>query len=330
MKHRTTTILSAVLLAVAACDQQNPSAVTAPTLNPGQVAPALSPTWRVPGDFATIQDAVNDADVQDGDQITLGPGSHDGVILTKSLHFVGTGGASIDGGPLHSSGLVQGFRLNAGSDGASFEHLTFTTDLAIINGDGVDGITVGYNTFLNAIQAVSAWRGDSWNIHHNDIVDLRTRCGGGIGILLGDFSGGVVQDNIVAHNKISGTLHVSAGDCGGYSGTGIVVYADFRSGRMGADEIKNNSIVNNSVALTSDNPTLVDVIALELTDTRNDATLGPLTIFDNVIGFNDFRGTVNQIVLTPSNLDQVNAFSRNLGDSRGQGLHPSVFGPGGQ
>ncbi|MGH9203796.1 MAG: hypothetical protein ACRD2A_21425, partial [Vicinamibacterales bacterium] len=223
------------------------------------------------------------------------------------------------------AGLSQGFRLLAGSDGASFEHLVFTADLAIINGDGVDDVTVAHNTFLNAIQAVTNWRGDAWNIHHNDIVDLRTRCGGGIGILIGDFSGGVVQDNVVDHNKIGGTLHVSAGDCGGYSGTGIVIYADFRFGRTGADDIRNNRIVNNSVALSSDNPSLVDVIALELTDTRDDALLGPATIFGNAIGFNDFRGTVNQIVLTPTNLDGVNTFSRNLGDSRGHGSHPSVF-----
>lgn len=324
MKHPAA-ILAAGLLAVAACDQPDPLAVASPKMNPGHGAPAQSTTWRVPGDFPTIQDAVNDAGVQDGDQVTLGPGSHNGVLLTKGLHFVGTGGASIDGGPLHPAGLSQGFRLLAGSDGASFENLAFTTDLAIINGDGVDGVTIGHNTFLNAIQAVSNWRGDGWNIHHNDIVDLRTSCGGGIGILVGEFLGGIVKDNVVDHNRISGTLHVSTGDCGGYDGTGIVIYADFRFGRLGADDIRNNTVSNNTVALSSDNSSLVDVIALELTDTRDDATLGPATIFDNAIGFNDFRGMVRQIVLTPSTLDAVNIFSRNLGDSRGHGSHPSVF-----
>jgi hypothetical protein len=325
MKHRTT-ILSAVLLAVVACDQPYNSPITGPKVDPGQAAPAQAPTWRVPGDFATIQDAVKSSNVQNGDQIILTGGSHNGVVLTKSLHFTGIGGASIDNGPMHPAGLSQGFRLEAGSDGSSFENLIFTTDLAIFNSvDGVDGVTVARNTFLNAIQAVSAWRGDGWNIHHNNIVDLRTRCGGGIGILLGDYNGGIVQDNIVANNKITGTLHVSAGDCGGYSGTGIVVYADFRWGRLGAAEIKNNQIVNNSVAMSSDNASLVDVIAVELTDTRDDPLLGPTTIFGNAIGFNDFRGTLNQIVLTPSNLDVVNTISRNLGDSRGHGSHPSVF-----
>jgi hypothetical protein len=52
-------------------------------------------------------------------------------------------------------------------------------------------------------------------------------------------------------------------------------------------------------------------------------------IFDNAIGFNDFRGMELQIYLTPEDLGNYNDISRNLGDNRGHGLHPSVFGPGG-
>jgi len=49
----------------------------------------------------------------------------------------------------------------------------------------------------------------------------------------------------------------------------------------------------------------------------------------NKIGFNDLRGTALQIALTPDGLDEDNKISRNLGDNRGHGLHPSAFGPGG-
>jgi len=79
----------------------------------------------------------------------------------------------------------------------------------------------------------------------------------------------------------------------------------------------------------SDTPNVVDVAAFELTDTRNDGTKGCNVIHDNAIGFNDFRGTTSQIDLTPGNLDTCNDISRNLGDNRGYGSHPSVFGPGG-
>lgn len=285
-------------------------------------------SWHVPGDFATIQNAVDSPAVLAGDTIVVGPGNHAGALLTKSLEIKGSGKAVINSGPLHPAGLVQGFRLFTGSDGAVISNLQFEVDLAIINADPVHDVTVSHNTFINAIQAVSAWRGSGWTINHNDILDLRTRCGGGIGILLGDYNAGTVTGNVVSHNKIGGTLHVSAGDCGGYQGTGIVIYADFRFGRIGTTAITENYVTHNNVSLSSDNPSLVDVVAFELTDTRDNPSAVPYpVIFDNAIGFNDFQGTFWQIAITPADLENYNSLSRNLGSNRGHGLHPSVFSP---
>lgn len=192
-----------------------------------------------------------------------------------------------------------------------------------MNGGAVNDVTVDHCTFINPIQAVSNWMGSGCQISHNTITDLRTKNGGGIGILIGDRSGGTVENNVVSHNKIAGTLHVSSNDCGQYAGSGIVLYADFRWSAEGSEAIKNNRINKNKVSLVSDNPELVDVWAFEMTDTRDDSTL--IVIFDNAVGFNDFRGTVNQIALTPSNLDEYNAISRNLGENRGHGLHPKAL-----
>ena len=99
-------------------------------------------------------------------------------------------------------------------------------------------------------------------------------------------------------------------------------------GQQQAIEISNNRVVKNKVSLVSDDPTLIDVVAIELTDTRDDPGLEPV-IFGNAIGFNDLRGTEIQIVLTPDELDEVNDISRNFGNNRGHGLYPSIFGPGG-
>jgi hypothetical protein len=287
------------------------------------------PVWHVPGDFATIQDAIDDAGVVDGDRILVGPGYHAGALVTKSVEIKGTGGATINSGPAHWSGLIQGFRLLAGSDGAIFSHLTFTTDLSIMNGAAINDVTVTQCTFLNSVQAVSNWRGNGWKISHNEISDLRTRSGGGIGILVADYSGGIVKGNVVSHNTITGTLHVDPNDCGGYNGTGIVLYADFRWGRSGAEAIADNRVVKNKISLVSDTPDVVDVVAIELTDSRDDVEADPYpVIFDNAIGFNDLRGTVVQIALTPEDLANYNDISRNLGENRGHGLHPSVFAPG--
>ncbi len=298
---------------------------------------ATAASWEVPGDYATIQAAIDDPVVIDGDSIVVGPGNYAGAKVNKRVEIRGEGQAVINSGPAHGSGLIQGFRLLTGSNGATFSHLTFTVDLAIINGDGVDEVTVTQCTFLNAVQAISNWRGNGWEITHNVITDLRTRCGGGIGILIGDYSGGTVSDNVVSHNKISGTLHVPADDCGGYNGSGIVLYADFRWGALGATEISFNRILKNKIALTSDTPVVVevaasdsssdgvDVVAIELTEARDDTDPHDPVITDNGVGFNDLRGTALQIVLTPSTLDDVNDISRNLGENRGHGLHPSAF-----
>jgi hypothetical protein len=287
--------------------------------------------WYVPGDFATIQEAIESDAVEDGDTIRVGPGNFAGAEVTKSVTIKGEGRAVIDSGPMHPAGLSQGFRLLAGSDGATISHLTFDgVDLAIMNGAGADNVTVTQCRFNNAIQAVSNWRGSGWEISHNTITDLRTRSGGGIGILVADYSGGVVLDNVVSHNTIVGTLHVDPNDCGDYNGSGIVLYADFRWGGGGAEAIAYNRVVKNKVSLVSDTPNVVDIVAFELTDSRDDTSAVPFpVIFDNAIGFNDFRGTTLQLDITPLDLEDCNYISRNLGNNRGHGLHPSLFGPGG-
>jgi hypothetical protein len=282
--------------------------------------------WRVPRDFATIQAAIDSAVVEAGDRILVGPGSHAGALVTKPVHIQGTGRATIASGPLHPSGMTQGFRLFDGSDGTTISHLRFTVDLAVINAsfNVVDDVTIAHNTLVDPVQGITNWLGSRWTITQNDVVDLRTRCGGGIAILVGDYNGGIVSDNVVSHNRITGTVHVSGTDCGGYSATGIVIYADFRWGRTGSLSITNNLIVNNEVSLVSDTPAVVDVVAIELSEASD---TDPLThvIHGNGVGFNDLRGTEVQLALTPGDLDTVNDISRNLGENRGHGLHPSAF-----
>jgi hypothetical protein len=280
----------------------------------------------VPGQFATIQAAVDSVSVVAGDRILVGPGDHAGAQVTKPVTIQGTGGARITSGPLHPSGRVFGFLIGAtangaGADGVTISHLTFAlVDLAVFS-RGANDVTVSHNVFQNPIQAVTNWGGNRWDISHNVIQDLRTSNGGGIGVLVGDYQGRHVVDNLVAHNKISGALHLAANEQGGYAGSGVVLFADFRYGFPGAASIAYNRVVKNAIALASDNSLLVDVVAFEMTDTQE--TTGVL--HDNAVGFNDFRGTANQIALTPDALDADNAISRNLGENRGHGAHPSVF-----
>jgi len=298
----------------------------------GSLAKKGAKSWHIPGDFSTIQEAINSPGVSDGDRILVGPGEHSGALLTKAVEIKGEDGAVINSGPPHGSGMSQGFRILAGGSGAAISHLRFEVDLAIMNGESVDDVIVSHNTFINTVQGISNWRGSRWEISHNTIQDLRTRDGGGIGILIADFSAVEkgVNDNVISHNKISGTLHVDPNDGGGYNGTGIVLYADFRWGGAGAKEIAHNRVVHNKISLISDTPDIVDVCAIELTEAE-DPEPDVYVIHSNAIGFNDLRGTEIQITLTPVGLDNpVNDISRNLGKNRGHGLHPSAFGPGGK
>jgi hypothetical protein len=270
--------------------------------------------------YASLGDAYDAA--LNGDRILLGAGNHTGVMLEKGIEIKGLDGAVINSGPMHPAGLSQGFRLLSGSDGASINHLIFTVDLAIMNGAAVNYVEVNHNTFLNAIQAVSNWGGEGWNIHHNEIVDLRTRNGGGIGILVADYTGNEANWNNVANNKISGVLHVHPSDGGGYAGSGIVLYSDHRWNRLGGD-IQGNVVERNSVSMYSDNPAVVDINAFELTQMGSD--LECEEIINNVIRFNDFRGTANQILVSPPGLETCNYFIKNFGENRGHGLHPNLI-----
>lgn len=295
----------------------------------GFASPLYAGDWRVPRDFATIQAAIDSPAVAAGDRVLVGPGTFAGAVVNKPVHIQGVGNAVIGTGPLHPAGLVQGFRLMSGAAGTTISHLRFTVDLAVITATNhrVHDVTITQNTIHDPVQGISNWLGSGWEITQNRIVDLRSRCGGGIGILIGEYNAGVVSDNLIAHNDISGTLHVSPIDCGGYSGTGIVVYADYRFGRSGASDITFNRIIKNTVSLVSDTPAVVDVVALELTE-ANDPDPSLHVIHDNGLGFNDLRGTVVQLSLTPAALDTpTNDISRNLGDNRGHGLHPAAFQP---
>ena len=199
--------------------------------------------------------------MQPGDRILVGSGDHAGAVVMKAVEILGTtANARIVTGPLHPSGKTFGFLIGAatngaGGDGVTIAQLTFTetVDLPVFS-RGANDVTVSHNLFLNPNQGVTNRGGSRWDISYNTFRDLRTDCGGGIAIVVADHLGRDVQDNLVAHNKISGTLHVAANDCGGYDGTGIVLFADFRWGQLGATSIAYNRVVKNSVALVSDNP----------------------------------------------------------------------------
>ena len=293
-------------------------------------------TWLVPGDFATIQQAIDSPAVASGDTIVVGPGEWAGATVNKQLTIEGEDGAIIvGGGPLHPAGFYMGFNLEANSGGTIISHFTFAgADLAIRNAAAVDGVTVTHCVFLHTLQGVSNWGGSDWTITHNVFKDLWARNGGGIAILIGDrsFTPGGVNGNVVSYNKISGLLDLVSGEGGGYNGAGVSIYADFRNPAWGALLITGNVISHNRVNMVSENPDLVDFDAVELSYATGqlpppDDKTAQGVIYGNLILFNDLRGSANTIALNPTALEASNTISRNLGHvpNRGHGLTPAVF-----
>jgi Right handed beta helix region len=278
--------------------------------------------WRVPSDFPTIQAAIDSASVANGDAIVVSPGQHAGATVTKAVTIRGTGRAQIVDGPVVSALGKAGFYFagsGAGS-GATISDFSFSRLEFPVFSRGADDVTVTRNTMAHFLQGVTNWAygswGNRWEISDNTMHNLMTSCGGGVGILIGDYLGGTVSGNAVARNRIRGRLRVAADDCGGYNAPGILLYADFRGGAAGAT-IQANSVTKNRVVLTAASlrvggpPWLVTASGIELSDTRNDPGILPPALGGNVVTFNDLRDMEVPFLFTPDEVETANTIENN-------------------
>jgi hypothetical protein len=200
---------------VGAAEFQPPSPVTTPT-------PTATPTpvlnqINVPGDYPTIQGAINAA--SDGDTIMVAPGRYfEGINFNgKAITVTSTAGAAatiIDGHGLDSvvtfsseettSSVLSGFTITHG--------LALSNNGALDSGGGI------------------AIRGASPTVTSN-IIASNLACGGGAGILVGSGSP-IIQSNLITNN-------FQVPNCGGGGGAGIAV------GGFGSAQIIGNTITGN-------------------------------------------------------------------------------------
>lgn len=278
--------------------------------------------WRVPGDFPTIQAAIDSSQVVGGDTILVQPGWHAGATVTKAVTIRGVGRANIVDGPVVGPAGKAGFYFATGGQGsgATITALYFDRVEFPVFSRGADDVSVTQSTMTRFLQGVTSWAygswGNRWEIADNTLYNVRTSCGGGVGILVGDFQGGTVSGNLVARNRIRGRLHVPSSDCGGYNAPGILLYADYRGGAAGGT-LTANVVTKNRVFLQAATtriggaPWLVTASGIEVSDTRNDWTIQPPAIRSNAITYNDLRDMEVPFAFTPDGIDTANAVDNN-------------------
>lgn len=195
---------------------------------------------HVPGEFATIQEAVDAADP--GDVIDVGPGDHCGATIDRPVTLVGHGRATIvgcDTGPIVFGSEHAGFFLpGAGgeSPASGTRIIGFTFDGRGVSGDNLGPLAMAVfgrfahdvrvigNVFLGTVQAITNTAGDRWVIAHNEIRDLTlfdctgALCGGGAGIIVQVARGDVAVDggganplnrpkgNVIFGNDVEGSI----------------------------------------------------------------------------------------------------------------------------
>jgi hypothetical protein len=269
--------------------------------------------WNVPGDFATIQEAIDSPEVKSGDTIWVGPGNFAGANVDKGVHIKSEGKTVIVSGPSAGDYGEFGFYLVAGSDGASFSHLTFEVGLGIYARPASD-VTVEYCRFNDNFQAITNWGGSNWQIHNNTITNVITigidNGIGGTPIVIGGRKGAIkAQDNVVSDNKITGKVLFHDDDDGTEGNIfGIALVAN-----PFAKKVSGNQVTGNEVSLFSNKPELRQVVALGLEDWRPPGSSpgSCKVIFGNTITLNDFHRPDIKIDTNPEELADCNYISEN-------------------
>jgi hypothetical protein len=200
-----TTLLTSILLLFAA----------------GRVAEAA--VHRVPGDYPTIQAAVDAAG--DGDLVLVRPGHYCGATITKEVHLIAAWNAHVIGcaAPAPADGdlrigfflpderasgtSITGFSFDgAGVSDAHLEPLAFA-----VLARGAHQVTVLGNRIRGTVQAITNTDGDDWFVAGNVVHDLGLfgcpgHCGGGVGIVVQNRSGDVGWGNKVVGNFVAGAI----------------------------------------------------------------------------------------------------------------------------
>lgn len=261
--------------------------------------PVASAVINVPGDYATIQEAVNNA--QNGNIIVVASGTHAGCVVDKNVTIMGASdNSSIITSGVHYGGghptLETAFLLDTGSNGATIQNFTINCDQSTdfyfaVFSRGIDNITVDSLVVNDTIQGITNWGGSEWKIINNTLIDTQPAGGGGVAIWMGvNTIHPVANGNIIKNN----TLTTSVPGAATFTCPAISLAFDNRSGgETGNEELSNNEIVDNTITvsggpLTNTTGIEVGIIGLGGDPDKINALLP--CIHDNTISYNNITG----------------------------------------
>lgn len=271
----------------------------------------------VPEDYLTIQGAIDAA--SDGDTILVGRGEWYGGIVDKPVKVIGMRGAVIiDGEPYPGPGMPLppqpyhfGFFITPEGSGSTISHFTFRCEpignagtylfAPVFARNGTDNLVITHNRIyignIPQSQCVTNWDGNNWVITHNVIITRES---------IGSFSGIVIASaaycargakcNVVAFNTLVADALIA---------TGITLHVRVN---ITAGEVSNNKVMFNKLFVTGPETSAIEFWVHYFGE-------GPMpceVVHDNMVMFNDLRGSTNPIVFTPPELEEANTILFNL------------------
>jgi hypothetical protein len=179
----------------------------------------------VPDDYPTIQEAVDAANPNGGDTISVAPGEYAGAVILKSVTIIGSGNETkITSGTwlydedafdigyvneteirnlmIEGDDLLWGFWLYMAHN-VTIANVTVNNPYLGIEAIFSDGLTISDSTFNNSYRAIDIRNGSDCEVMHNRAFGLKAKpktwglVSHALGIFLSD-----TNDCVVAHNSV--------------------------------------------------------------------------------------------------------------------------------
>lgn len=258
--------------------------------------PAVAANLNVPGQFATIQEAVDAS--SPGDRILVGAGEYVGPTIDTRVQIIGEGDATvIVHGPNNPIGTFlyfqNGFQIVAGGDGTILRDMRVDLDPGRVDPGtrtlhqvgifavGANSVSVRGLTFVGVNGGVDFRGGNKWSVTNNTIEGMVPhKFRRAIGIRASETSGSFIGFNTITH------------DGSGDDNTDL----EFRGIELicsnCVDPVENNKIIQNDIDINA--PGALELSAIRLFDGSADSG-GPVKVINNKI----IKNFANPIVFVP-------------------------------